>query len=253
MSAGLATAETLPVSNVAESFDRAAPTYRDHAHVQRAMADWLAEWAPTRREGCALEIGSGPGVFTQRLLPWKGKLLATDISPAMCAAGRAALPQVNWQIMAAEAPSVGPWDWIFCSSMLQWAAQPEEILAAWRERLATDGRVLAGLFVTETLPELRKLMGQPRGLTWRTAEAWRQSLARSGLRILRDDRERQVFRHASALALLRSLHGTGTTPERRVSPGRLRSLLKEYESRHRSAAGVRSTWTFYRFEAVRAE
>lgn len=240
-------------SNVAESFNRAARTYLVHAQVQQAMADWLANWVPVRRNGCALEIGGGPGLFTERLLPWKGRLLATDISPEMCAMGQTALPQVEWQIMAAEAPAAGPWDWIFCSSMLQWAAQPEEILAAWRERLATDGRVLAGLFVSETLPELRELMGQPRGLIWRTAEAWRQCLARSGLRILRDDSERRVFRHASALALLRSLHGTGATPERRFSPGRLRGLLREYESRHRSTAGVRSTWTFYRFEAVRAE
>lgn len=137
--------------------------------------------------------------------------------------------------------------------MLQWVAEPEEIFAAWRERLATTGRVLAGLFVAETLPELRELTGQSDPLIWRTAEEWRECLARSGLCVVRDAVERRVFRHASALALLRSLHGTGTAPVRRVSPGRLRRLLREYDSRHGSAEGVCATWTFYRFEARRAE
>lgn len=249
MSAARAATETMSVANVAESFDRAAQTYLDHAQVQEAMADWLAEWVPARRDGSALEIGSGPGVFTNRLLPWNGRLLATDISPAMCAVGRTALPHVNWQIMAAEAPVEGPWDWIFSSSMLQWAAQPVEILTAWRERLAAEGRVLAGMFVDETLPELRELIGQPPGLTWRTVDEWRECLGRSGLRIVRDAVERRIFWHPSAIALLRSLHRTGATPERRFSPGQLRRLLSAYEARHRSPLGLPSTWTFYRFEA----
>ncbi|HXA14401.1 MAG TPA: methyltransferase domain-containing protein, partial [Opitutaceae bacterium] len=100
------------------SFDKAAPNYCEHARVQAALADWLAGWLPAERDGRALEIGAGPGVFTRRLLPWAGELTATDISPAMCAAGRAALPQVEWRVMAAEEPERGPWDWIFCSSML---------------------------------------------------------------------------------------------------------------------------------------
>ncbi len=192
-------------------------------------------------------------MFTRRLLPWRGFLLATDIAPAMCAAGREALPQVTWQTLAADAPEGGPWDWIFCSSMLQWVAEPEEIFAAWRRCLAGDGRILAGLFVADTLPEGRELTGQGDPLIWRTADEWRACLARSGLRVVRDAVERRVFRHASALALLRSLHGTGAAPERRLAPGRLRRLLREYDSRHGSAEGVGATWTFYRFEARRAE
>lgn len=245
--------ETVPIPALASSFGRAAQNYHAHAQVQTAMADWLAEWLPAPREGRALEIGAGPGVFTRRLLPWRGLLLATDISPAMCAAGRAALPQANWQTLAADAPTDGPWDWIFCSSMLQWVAEPEEIFAAWRQVLAEDGRVLAGLFVADTLPEWRELSGQPDPLVWRSAEEWRESLARGGLAVVQDAVERRVFRHASALALLRSLHGTGASPERLLSPGRLRRLLREYDSRHGSAEGVGATWTFYRFEARRAE
>ena len=246
---GQALTEMVPSALVASSFGRAAPHYHAHAQIQTAMADWLAEWLPERREGRALEIGAGPGIFTRRLLPWHGPLLATDIAPAMCAAGQAALPEAQWRPMAAEVPADGPWDWIFSSSMLQWSVEPEEIFSAWRKHLAAHGRVLAGFFVEETLPELRELIGQPDALHWRTAEEWREILDRSGLYVLRDAVERRVFRHVSAMALLRSLHSTGTAPQRRVTPGRLRRVLQEYESRHGSAEGVFSTWTFYRFEA----
>ena len=85
------------------------------------MAAWLAEWLPADRCGRALELGAGPGIFTENALPWCGEDLATDISPAMCAAGRAAIPRVAWDVMDAASPQGGPWDWIFTSSILQWA------------------------------------------------------------------------------------------------------------------------------------
>lgn len=234
------------------SFGRAAPNYREHARVQAALADWLAEWLPVERAGRAIEIGAGPGIFTRRLLPWRGALTATDISPGMCAAGRAALPQVEWRVMAAESPEQGPWDWIFCSSMLQWAVEPGKVFAAWRERLAPGGRLLAGLFVAGSLPEWRAVGGEDAPIVWRTAKEWRAGFERGGLRVARDEAQRRVFKYPTALAFLRSVHGVGAAPQRRVPPGRLRRLLRDYEARFGGPGGVRAAWVFYRVEAVRA-
>jgi len=231
------------------SFDRAALGYLAHASAQEGLAAWLAEWAPTARHGRALEVGAGPGVFTQRLLPWSGDYTATDISPAMCAVGRRRLPQVGWRTMAAEALDDGPWDWIFSSSMLQWTDDPAAVFAAWRQRLAPGGRVLAGLFVKGSLQEWGALAGAA-PLHWRTPDDWSALLKGAGLRLLRDGTERCVFYHASAAALLRSLHATGAAPLRRLPPGRLRELLREYEERHRTEDGVPATWQLYRFEAA---
>ncbi len=237
------------MTDVIASFDRVAPTYLAHAGVQEALAGWLAEWLPKSRAGRALEVGSGPGVFTRRILPWNGTLLATDASRAMCATGRSALPAAKWRTMVAEKPVPGPWDWIFSSSMLQWSEDPAAVFAAWRKRLAPGGRVLAGLFSSGSLEEWGAIAGEA-PLRWRTREEWRILIEASGLRLLRDGEERRTVFHSSAAAFLRSLHGTGAAPRRRLPPSRLRQLLREYEDRHRTPEGVPTSWSFYRFEAT---
>jgi malonyl-CoA O-methyltransferase len=251
MSALGTTRSTFGLDALAASFGRAAQNYSEHARVQAALADWLAEWLPAKRAGRALEFGAGPGTFTRKLLPWACELTATDISPDMCAAGRAALPQVEWRVMAAEAPAAGPWDWIFCSSMLQWVADPEKVFAGWRERLAPGGRLLAGLFVEGSLPEWRMLAGEDSPLPWRTAEKWCACLGRAGLRVVRSEVQPRVFEFPSARAFLRSVHGVGGAPQRRLPPGYLRRLLSAYEARFHTPGGVPGTWMFCRVEAVR--
>ena len=241
-------------AQVCASFSRAAGTYGGHAAVQAAMADWLAEWLPAERSGRALELGAGTGLFTRKLLPWTGELIATDLAEAMCQEGRAAVPQVDWRVMRAEAPEgASPCDWIFSSSMLQWMEDPTAVFAAWREVLPVGGRVLAGLFADGSLTELRALTAGANPLTWRTPAAWDDALARGGLRRVRSEASTRVFYHDTALELLRSLHGVGAAPVTQFSAGRMRSLLREYTVRHRDACGVRATWVFYRFEAERVE
>lgn len=235
------------MTEVIASFERGAANYLAHAGVQEALADWLAEWLPRRRAGRALEVGAGPGVFTRRLLPWEGPLLATDASPAMCRIGRGALPAARWRTMAAERPAAGPWDWIFSSSMLQWAEDPVSVFAAWRRRLAPGGRILSGLFAAGTLAEWHDLAGRWTPLRWREPEEWRGALRDAGLRLIRDEVQARDFRYPSAREFLRSLHASGAAPRRRLGPGALRRLLAGYESRSRG--GVSARWVFLRFEA----
>jgi len=236
---------------ISNSFSRAAAGYHRHAHVQADLAAWLADWLPEERAGRLLEIGAGTGLFTRHLSGWPGGVTATDLSPAMCAAGRAAVPSADWQVMGAAHPLPGPWDWICSSAMLQWAEQPAEVFIAWRRVLAPQGRVVAGLFVAGSLPEWCAVSGDNAPLVWRTAAEWRAELARAGLRVIREDTTERVFSYSSARGFLRSLHGVGGAPKRRLAPVVLRQKLRDYEARFSvgPGAGVRATWTFYRFEA----
>jgi SAM-dependent methyltransferase len=239
------------VAREASSFDRAAPGYLGHAGVQLEMARWLAEWIPAERAGSALEVGAGPGTFTERLVPWDGSLCASDLSPAMCALGRERVPSARWSVMAAESPENGPWDWIFSCSVLQWARDPAGVFAAWRRVLSPSGRILCGLFTDGSLPEWRAVAGDTAPLVWRSESSWRTLVSRAGLRIVRDGAARRTFIHPSARAFLRSLHGVGAAPHRRLGPGRLRRLLGEYQKANAEDGGVRASWRFYRFEAQR--
>lgn len=241
------------MSAVHGSFERAARGYTGHALVQEAMAGWLAEWVPAERSGRALELGAGPGVFTRKLLPWAGRLVATDLSAAMCAQGRAALPGAEWRVMRAETPEGTGHDWIFTSSMLQWVENPRAVFAAWRRALRPGGRVVAGLFAEGSLPELRELTRGWTPLTWRQPEEWRESLESGGLRPVRAETRTREFHHATARHLLRSLHGVGAAPFHRFTPGKLRRIMREYDARHGGERGVRSTWVFHRFECERAD
>ena len=241
--------KTAATGNVEAGFSRAAGTYALHARVQTAAAQWLSEWLPAERSGRAMEAGAGPGIFTRHLLPWSGRLMATDASAAMCERGRTEWPQIEWRPMLAQAPEPGPWGWIFTSSMLQWVDDPTDVFAAWRKVLVPGGRVVGVLFAGESLPELRTLMGGWSPVVWRTPVEWQAHLEYGGLRVLRTESLRRTFTYATATEFLRSLHGVGATPARRLSVGALRRLLSDYQRLYGGPDGVKATWTFYRFEA----
>jgi malonyl-CoA O-methyltransferase len=234
------------------SFSKAARGYHQHANAQAELATWLAAWLPATRAGRALEMGAGTGGFTRHLAGWHSGVMATDFSPEMVATGCAAVPWADWRMAEADAPPPGPWDWIVSSAMLQWAEDPAEIFSAWRNALSPGGRVLAALFAAGSLPEWHAVAGYPSPLRWRTREEWRAAMARAGLRVVRDAREPRVFTHTHARAFLRSVHGVGAAPERRLGAGALKKLLSDYDARFATSdGGVRATWVFYRFEAER--
>jgi SAM-dependent methyltransferase len=183
---------------------------------------------------------------------WPDGLVATDIATEMCVVGKRAVPGVQWRVMSAEQPLRGPWDWMFSSAMLQWMKTPEEILTAWKEQLAPGGRVVASLFCAGSLPEWRLVAGKFDPICWRTAVEWRAILAGAGLRLLRDEVQTRTFRYSSARDFLRSLHGVGAAPQRRLTAWELRRLLDEMDRGFGGIQGVPATWVFYRFEAERS-
>ncbi|HEY3754510.1 MAG TPA: methyltransferase [Opitutaceae bacterium] len=227
------------------SFGRAADRYLKHAEVQRDLAKWLSAWLPNFRQGAALELGAGPGVLTEFILPWNGAYVATDLSTAMCTAGRGRFPSIAWHRAAAEHPPAGPWDWIFTSSMLQWVQDPVAVLDACRKVAAPGGRLLAGLFVAPTLPEWDAVVPpgdrlRSRPLYWRTESEWLAAAEQAGWRLLRIESQSRTFIYPSARAFLRSLHASGAAPHRAIPGPKLRQVLQAYDTRFRSpnVAGV---------------
>ncbi|MFT3869497.1 MAG: methyltransferase domain-containing protein [Nibricoccus sp.] len=235
-------------------FNQKASVYEKSATIQATLADWVAEWiephwpATTR----ALEFGAGTGLLTRRLEN-RGQLTATDLSPEMLRIGRERLPKVRWEIANAWNPSMAPVDRIFSSAMLQWAPEPQRVLKSWLPLIIPGGRMVHGLFVTPTLPELSAITKRLELVQWHSTETWIGMLQRAGFSVFRWETKTIKQHHAGTREFLRQLHDTGATsrtPQLRI--GELRSLMAEFDRRYAGPDGtVEVTWTLMRVECRR--
>lgn len=237
-------------------FDTKAATYEAHAHIQRDLAAWLAEWLePVLPEDSRiLEVGAGTGLFTRELIGL-GKVEALERSQAMIDEGRAFLPFVNWHSGDAFTLPVACCDRLYSSALLQWTTNPALTAQNWFAALKPGGRMLHGLFVAPTLPELSALADIAPPVCWQNSETWLTAFKNAGFKILGWEESRRTQSHRSAQVLLRELHDTGVTPARaRLSVTQLRHLLRCYDRLYTNTqGGVRSTWSLMRFEAEKPQ
>jgi malonyl-ACP O-methyltransferase BioC len=238
------------MSTIVSGFNAAAEQYLHYAHIQKYCANSLARWLPKSKDCRILELGAGPGVFTNYLERWGKNVCATDASEAMCKLGLNNNPAVIWKQMDANLPEKGPWDLICSSSMLQWLDEPGQTLHNWKTVLAPHGRVLCSLFVEGTLREWASVSGISAPLVWHSHEFWIESLLNSGLSIVRCESETKVLYYNSALDALRTIHKLGASSSPKLGAGHLRRLMKTYEKQYNSSDGVAATWVIFRFEAV---
>ncbi len=239
-------------------FETSAPRYHAAAHVQAELAAWGAEWLETDLSGrLALEFGAGTGLFTRYLAATGADLFATDLSPSMIREGARNVPAARWLTLDARNPQHSALtpafiDRLYSSALLQWASDPEQILARWGALLRPRGRILSLIFLRGTLAELEETSPGVTSLQWRSADEWTEAHARAGLRVLRAEVCERTFAFSHGAALLDHLRTIGAAQKNRLGPGRLRRLLREYDQRFGApdGNGVRSSWCFFRVEAA---
>lgn len=235
-------------------FELKAARYTEAATVQGLLADWTAQWIePAWPEDLrVMEVGAGTGLLTRHLAR-RGRLTATDISSRMLQEGRRRLPEVRWEIADAWNPGAVLVDRLYSSAALHWTVDPRRTFETWWRLLAPGGRMVHGLFVPPTLPELEAVGGDVFPLRWRPAAEWIDAAERARFQVHRWETKSLQQEHASVRDFLRQLHDTGVTAARpRFGAGRLRSIIKEFDRRYAGADGrVSVTWTLLRFEASR--
>ncbi len=240
------------MSRMDHRFDKAARTYDAFAQVQRAMADWLAEWIPAERTGSAIEIGAGTGLFTRHLRPWSESLRATDLSGKMVGTGMKKYPEIEWMVRDAGKIEPETYDWIFSCSFLQWSESPQTLLELWRRSLVPGGKVLAGFFIEGALVELNRILGDEAPVPRRDWNDWRRIFSRAGFRILSTEVRATHCTYASSLELFRHLHRIGATGKPRLNPSGMKKLLNTYtEACGIPGGGVKATWKYCRLLAER--
>jgi len=238
------------------AFDRKASSYHDNSHVQSDSADWLAEWLPGHPStGRCYEFGAGSGNLTRHLVSRFSHVQATDIAPSMVAEGQRRYSSAQWTVCDAWTPPPlrGPaWDFITSSSLLQWTPNPKQVLTCWADLLHPQGRILCGIYVRPSLPELGSLLPDDRQFRWLNSTNWVSAFADSGLKVLRHETLTRKYIYPSPLKLMRRLHDTGVVLSNQPLPiGAMKSIMRQYAKQFSQADGICATWTTLRIEATR--
>lgn len=231
-------------------FDACAREYDTYAAPQRSFARRVAEFARVRQEERILELGAGTGALTRSLLAIPGvSVLATDASPRMVEIGRAAVPKARWEVLDAF-NGILPLSTVQISSgLLQWAADPCDVLSRWNAALEQGGRMIHAFPCDPCLKEWRGIVSEA-PVQWRDEHAWRELFSRAGLLVTRHSLWVEQHTFHSAHAMLRGMHRSGVTGSARLNSGRLRQSMRAYDQYHRTPQGVVATWAWLALEAV---
>lgn len=233
-------------------FHEQAPEYHPSATIQRDLASWTAEWLEPSASGLeGVEFGAGTGYFTGFVIRTGMRLRAIDLSSHMIEVGSAMEPQASWETGDAWEPSAKlRTDRVLSCALLQWCPNPVLVLSRWRACLRDGGRLLSGLFVRDTLPELSQALPGVEPFAWRTEEEWKHLFEKAGLAVIRSETSERQYRFENACAVLRYLHRIGSVEPSRFSVGVLRAALQNYDAAFADSCGVPSTWTFFRIESL---
>ena len=270
---------------VEASFSAAAHSYEQAATVQQQMALQLATAvAPLlRNEGHyrILEIGSGPGNFTQTLLQQinlmaksnaahvtldlvcndlsasaartSAAVAGTEVPAAGAGAGISVLhcQQVTGNVLQAQTleqlHSCGPFDVIVSNAVFQWFPHLDKSLQTLQTLLSPQGYLAFSSFAHGTLAELKAICGEEHGLRYLSGKEGKEALLAAGLLPCYWAQERVQHYFSSAREVLRHLQHTGVNAlsRERFSVREMRALLQRYEERFSHKQGVVLSWCPY--------
>ncbi len=232
------------------SFGEKASSYEEYALVQSDAAAWLAEWVLQTDCPSCLEFGAGTGLLTHYLEGNFKDIECSDIEPAMVELCREKFPTIVHSIRDAwpRQADKNKWGLVTASSLLQWADDPETVIRNWSELLTENGKIISGLFIEPSLPEMYQVTGGKTPLIWRDISTWKELVKSAGMKVERIEEKTVRYYYKSALDLWKTIHETGTAVSRKISPSQMMRFFRDYESRFQNEKGVYATWTFCRLE-----
>lgn len=246
---------------VAEAFNRAAPTYAEHAIVQDTVARRLAERLDLFRiePALILDLGTGRGNAVPPLARHypRARIIAFDIAIEMLRLGsggwRRRFSRHRYVCGDAECLPFtdASFDLVFSNMTLQWCPDLPAALAEIRRVLKPQGLVLFTTVGPDTLMELRE--------SWAAVDSDAHvnafldmhdvgdALIRAGLSSPVMDVEYLKLTYPDVTAVMRELKAIGAhnvmagRPLHLTAKGTLRRLIAEYE-RRRSEGVIPATW-----------
>lgn len=249
----------LDKNRVISNFSRATATYCGHAKVQKRVASHLAE-VIKKHSNCRdlpkpfLEIGAGTGFLTEKILEiGLSSGLITDIAPSMVEKlkdGFSGFSNISVKRLDGEDFKLGQqFNSIVSSSVFQWFSGLEKPFANIHNHLKHGGVFAFSMFIDGTLRELRDISGSlgipfP-GQNYFSSSEVLESLEKTGFNVHHYKMLDYTVYFRDSLTFLKNIKSVGAVnaTENRLSTKQLRHIIKCYDEKYASPAGVKATYT----------
>ncbi|MBD1372537.1 malonyl-ACP O-methyltransferase BioC [Hazenella sp. IB182357] len=256
--------------HVAKQFNRAVPSYEEHAVVQKQMAsdliNGLQQEQITPRK--ILEIGCGTGVMTEMLVRAfpLAQITALDLADQMIAEAKCkpALRDVTFITADAEqwAGNETEYDVILSNATIQWFTQPTETLKKWKAWLSPVGKLMLTTFGEKTFQELHacfqqveasfNLKPQTHGLLLHSLTNWQEICKEAGFQNIDSEETCIRLNYLDSRDFLQSIKDTGASYSQSkegmgISFKVLARVMRLYNEQYRTRDGVYATYHTLRF------
>jgi malonyl-CoA O-methyltransferase len=253
--------ERLDLRQVRRAFARAAPTYEQHAALQREVEARLMESLDyyEGKPACVLDVGCGTARGTAVLKKrWRdAEVIALDVSlPMLQAAKRHSgwlrpLTRVCADACRLPFPERSM-DVVYSNLCMQWCDTPRTVFTEFARVLKPGGYLVASTLGPDTLTELRQAWAavddsQPHVSRFFDIRDIGDAALSAGLKDPVLDTDHITLRYPDVRALLAELKGLGATnadAERArglTGKGRFKAMLDAYEAR-RHAGSIPATY-----------
>jgi len=229
-------------SVVSRSFNRGAGRYRQLAKAQSQMGRLLWSRRPSSAS-IILDLGSGPGHWTERLASNYPDALVTglDLSPAMIKMASSAYPSLNFVQGNAEALPLAAdtLDLVFSNLAIQWCPNLDLLLAGLHRVLRPKGRALMTSLLPGSLQEIQQACLQveapSRLIRFQQPGSYHKAALAAGFQQVHLEVRPQVFYYPSSKDLLQSVTSIG------ASGGSGRLSKNQYHGIHQALEQQRQT------------
>lgn len=233
---------------IRSSFDRAAPSYDQHAVLQREIESRLLERLEFQRiePSTILDLGCGTGSASRTLTKQfpKAGVIALDWAPAMLAkVGAGQKTRSSLSTLCADMHSLPlaarSTDLVFSSLALQWSYDLRAVFSEFRRIMKADAMLVFTCFGPDTLHELkqawRAVDDLPHVNDYPDMHDIGDELLAAGFREPVMDTERLTLEYPDVMSLMHELKGIGAhNVASQRSHGltgktRLKNMLQAYE------------------------
>ena len=179
-------------------------------------------------------------------------MILNDIAPAMLEhLQKHLILPAHLKILAgnAERLNFDPVDLIAANAVFQWFLEPAVTLVKFAQSLRPGGRLVFSTFGPKTLEEFRSTSDLPSPISLYSLKTWEMMIREAGFTTIASDCEIRKSFAPNSLALLKNLQQIGAAPFKKVTSGRLRGMIRDYDQRFSTPQGVYATWELFYLSA----